>query len=188
MPLAKFAFGGMSKSTTSPSSLLAQRRGELAADVSCSDEGDLLASGSCAGRSTTRGCRRNRDPCARSRGPWTAGALRARAWSTRATLTHRARRRRSTPRASTPRRKYEGKVRDNYTTADGRRFIVVTDRISAFDRVLGTLPLQGPDPEPAWPPSGSSKTRDVAPNHMIGVPDPNVLEAARVHAARRSRW
>ncbi|MGH7298208.1 MAG: phosphoribosylaminoimidazolesuccinocarboxamide synthase, partial [Polyangiaceae bacterium] len=34
--------------------------------------------------------------------------------------------------------KYEGKVRDNYTTADGRRYIVVTDRISAFDRVLGT--------------------------------------------------
>ena len=28
-------------------------------------------------------------------------------------------------------RKYEGKVRDNYSTADGRRFIVVTDRISA---------------------------------------------------------
>ncbi len=40
-------------------------------------------------------------------------------------------------------RKYEGKVRDNYTTADGRRIIVVTDRISAFDRVLGTLPLKG---------------------------------------------
>jgi phosphoribosylaminoimidazole-succinocarboxamide synthase len=40
-------------------------------------------------------------------------------------------------------RKYEGKVRDNYTTDDGRRFIVVTDRISAFDRVLGTLPLKG---------------------------------------------
>ena len=39
--------------------------------------------------------------------------------------------------------KYEGKVRDNYTTADGRRIIVVTDRISAFDRVLGTLPLKG---------------------------------------------
>ena len=39
--------------------------------------------------------------------------------------------------------KYEGKVRENYTTADGRRYIVVTDRISAFDRVLGTLPLKG---------------------------------------------
>ncbi len=40
-------------------------------------------------------------------------------------------------------RKYEGKVRDNYTTADGRRYLVTTDRISAFDRVIGTLPLKG---------------------------------------------
>ena len=39
--------------------------------------------------------------------------------------------------------RYQGKVRDNYTTADGRRIIVVTDRISAFDRVLGTLPFKG---------------------------------------------
>ena len=36
-------------------------------------------------------------------------------------------------------RRYEGKVRDCYI-ADGKRCIVVTDRISAFDRVLGTLP------------------------------------------------
>ena len=39
-------------------------------------------------------------------------------------------------------KKYEGKVRDCYT-ADGKRYIVVTDRISAFDRVLGTLPYKG---------------------------------------------
>jgi phosphoribosylaminoimidazole-succinocarboxamide synthase len=46
--------------------------------------------------------------------------------------------------------KYEGKVRDNYSATssrahqrDGRRFIVVTDRISAFDRVLGTIPFKG---------------------------------------------
>jgi len=32
-------------------------------------------------------------------------------------------------------KKYEGKVRDNYSRGD-RRFIVVTDRISAFDCVL----------------------------------------------------
>ncbi len=71
--------------------------------------------------------------------------------------------------------KYEGKVRDNYTTADGRRFIVVTDRISAFDRVLGTLPFKGQvlNRLAAW---WFDKTRDVASNHVIGVPDPNVLE------------
>lgn len=72
--------------------------------------------------------------------------------------------------------KYEGKVRDNYSTKDGRRYIVVTDRISAFDRVLGTLPLKGQvlnQLAAFW----FEKTRDVAPNHMIGTPDPNVLLA-----------
>jgi phosphoribosylaminoimidazole-succinocarboxamide synthase len=71
--------------------------------------------------------------------------------------------------------KYEGKVRDNYTTKDGRRFIVVTDRISAFDRVLGTIPFKGQvlNRLAAW---WFEKTRDVAPNHLLRVPDPNVLE------------
>jgi phosphoribosylaminoimidazole-succinocarboxamide synthase len=73
-------------------------------------------------------------------------------------------------------RKYEGKVRDNYSTADGRRYIVVTDRISAFDRVLGTLPLKGQilnRMAAFW----FDATKDVAPNHMIELPDPNVLLA-----------
>ena len=39
-------------------------------------------------------------------------------------------------------RSYEGKVRDNYTK-DGQRILVVTDRISAFDVVLGTIPFKG---------------------------------------------
>jgi phosphoribosylaminoimidazole-succinocarboxamide synthase len=72
--------------------------------------------------------------------------------------------------------KYEGKVRDNYTTADGRRYIVVTDRISAFDRVIGTLPLKGQILNRLaafW----FERTRGIAPNHVISVPDPNVLEA-----------
>ena len=38
--------------------------------------------------------------------------------------------------------KYKGKVRDNYTKGD-RRVIVVTDRVSAFDVVLGTIPFKG---------------------------------------------
>ena len=78
--------------------------------------------------------------------------------------------------------KYEGKVRDNYTPtssraadADARRFIVVTDRISAFDRVLGTIPFKGQvlTRLAAW---WFERTRDVAPNHVIALPDPNVLE------------
>jgi phosphoribosylaminoimidazole-succinocarboxamide synthase len=73
-------------------------------------------------------------------------------------------------------KKYEGKVRDNYSAPDGKRYIVVTDRISAFDRVLGTLPLKGQvlNHIAAW---WFEKTRDVAPNHVISVPDPNVLVA-----------
>ncbi len=72
--------------------------------------------------------------------------------------------------------KYEGKVRDNYSTKDGRRIIVVTDRISAFDRVLGTLPFKGQvlNQLAAW---WLEETKDVAPNHIIDVPDPNVTIA-----------
>ncbi len=72
--------------------------------------------------------------------------------------------------------KYEGKVRDNYSPGDGRRIIVVTDRISAFDRVLGTLPLKGQllNHAAAW---WFETTRSVAKNHVLSVPDPNVLIA-----------
>ncbi len=71
--------------------------------------------------------------------------------------------------------KYGGKVRDNYSTTDGRRYIVTTDRISAFDRVLGTLPLKGQLLQYVsnfW----FDATADIAPNHIIKVPDPNVIE------------
>jgi len=72
-------------------------------------------------------------------------------------------------------KKYEGKVRDNYSS-NGRRFIIVTDRISAFDRVLGTLPLKGQllnHVAAYW----FEKTKGIAPNHVLEVPDPNVLVA-----------
>lgn len=70
--------------------------------------------------------------------------------------------------------RYEGKVRDNYSR-DGRRFIVVSDRISAFDRILGTIPFKGQvlNRLAAW---WFEKTKDVAKNHLVRVPDPNVLE------------
>jgi len=71
--------------------------------------------------------------------------------------------------------KYEGKVRDCYSS-DGKRTLVVTDRISAFDRVLGTLPLKGQLLNRAtsfW----MEATRDVAPNHLLSTPDPNVMVA-----------
>jgi phosphoribosylaminoimidazole-succinocarboxamide synthase len=70
---------------------------------------------------------------------------------------------------------YEGKVRDNYSL-DGRRIIVVTDRISAFDVVLGTIPFKGQvlnQMAAYW----FEETRQLAPNHVLSVPDPNVMVA-----------
>ncbi|AKF05528.1 phosphoribosylaminoimidazolesuccinocarboxamide synthase [Sandaracinus amylolyticus] len=69
--------------------------------------------------------------------------------------------------------KYEGKVRDNYLPGDGRRILVTTDRISAFDRVLGTLPFKGQvlNQLAAW---WFDQTKDVASNHVLSIPDPNV--------------
>ncbi|MDP7244771.1 MAG: phosphoribosylaminoimidazolesuccinocarboxamide synthase [Flavobacteriales bacterium] len=69
-------------------------------------------------------------------------------------------------------KKYEGKVRDNYSI-DGKRIIVVTDRISAFDRVLCTIPFKGQvlnQTSAFW----FDKTKDIVKNHVIEVPDPNV--------------
>jgi len=68
---------------------------------------------------------------------------------------------------------YFGKVRDCYVK-DGKRTIVVTDRISAFDRVLGTIPFKGQvlnQIAAFW----FERTREVAPNHVLAVPDPNVM-------------
>lgn len=68
-----------------------------------------------------------------------------------------------------------GKVRDSYVR-DGRRTIVVTDRISAFDVVLGTIPWKGQvlnQMAAHW----FALSRDVAPNHVLAVPDPNVTVA-----------
>jgi len=72
--------------------------------------------------------------------------------------------------------RYEGKVRDNYSTADGRRILVATDRISAFDRVLGTIPFKGQVLNQLalhW----FEETQGLAPNHVLAAPDPNVTVA-----------
>ncbi|HTM22753.1 MAG TPA: phosphoribosylaminoimidazolesuccinocarboxamide synthase, partial [Kofleriaceae bacterium] len=69
--------------------------------------------------------------------------------------------------------KYEGKVRDNYTRGD-RRIIMVTDRLSTFDVVVGTIPFKGQvlnQMARYW----FEETHDLAPNHMLEVPDPNVM-------------
>ncbi len=73
-------------------------------------------------------------------------------------------------------KRYEGKVRDNYSTPDGKRILVATDRISAFDVVLGTIPFKGQvlnQIAEYW----FAETKKLAPNHVISVPDPNVTIA-----------
>ena len=72
-------------------------------------------------------------------------------------------------------KKYEGKVRDNYTF-DGKRMIITTDRISAFDRVLCTIPFKGQvlnQTAAFW----FEKTKNIIENHIISIPDPNVMLA-----------
>jgi phosphoribosylaminoimidazole-succinocarboxamide synthase len=69
-------------------------------------------------------------------------------------------------------RRIEGKVRDSYV-ADGVRTIVVTDRVSCFDVVVGTLPLKGQvlnQMAAFW----FERTAPIAPNHLLSVPDPCV--------------
>ncbi len=71
--------------------------------------------------------------------------------------------------------KYEGKVRDNYSK-DGRRIIIVTDRLSAFDKVITLIPFKGQvlnQMAQFW----FENTSDIAANHVIEFPDPNVVVA-----------
>jgi phosphoribosylaminoimidazole-succinocarboxamide synthase len=65
-----------------------------------------------------------------------------------------------------------GKVRDWYPLNDGRRLMVTTDRLSAFDRILATVPYKGQvlNQLSNW---WMDQTLDIIPNHLVSVPDPN---------------
>ncbi len=72
-------------------------------------------------------------------------------------------------------KKYEGKVRDNYTK-DDKRFIIVTDRLSAFDRIITLIPFKGQvlnQIAKFW----FDETKDIMGNHVLEFPDPNVVMA-----------
>ena len=74
---------------------------------------------------------------------------------------------------------YAGKVRDNYDLPDGRRLIITTDRLSAFDRILTAVPLKGQvliQLARFW----FDATSDICPNHVIDYPDPNVVLCRRL--------
>lgn len=69
--------------------------------------------------------------------------------------------------------RYSGKVRENFTR-DGLRTIVVTDRVSAFDRVLGTIPFKGQvlnRMAEHW----FRATAALFPNHLREVCDPQAM-------------
>ena len=69
-----------------------------------------------------------------------------------------------------------GKVRESFALPDKRRLLVTTDRLSAFDRILPAVPFKGQvlnQLSAFW----FEQTRDIIPNHVLDVPDPNVMLA-----------
>jgi phosphoribosylaminoimidazole-succinocarboxamide synthase len=71
--------------------------------------------------------------------------------------------------------KQSGKVRDLYAV-NGQRVLITTDRVSAFDRVLGVIPFKGQvlNQLSSW---WFEQLQDVVANHVIATPDPNVTVA-----------
>ena len=80
---------------------------------------------------------------------------------------------------------YFGKVRDCYDlppdgeNPDGRRILVASDRISAFDRILAAIPFKGQvltQIARFW----FERTADIIANHVLSYPDPNVVIGKRL--------
>ncbi len=80
---------------------------------------------------------------------------------------------------------YFGKVRDCYDLPpdaahpDGRRILISSDRISAFDRILAAIPFKGQvlTQLARW---WFDRTADLCPNHVLDYPDPNVVVGKRL--------
>ena len=74
---------------------------------------------------------------------------------------------------------YRGKVRDNYDLPDGRRIIIASDRLSAFDIILAAIPLKGQvltQTARYW----FEATADICSNHVLEYPDPNIVIGRRL--------
>jgi phosphoribosylaminoimidazole-succinocarboxamide synthase len=74
---------------------------------------------------------------------------------------------------------YFGKVRDCYDLPDGRRILISSDRISAFDQILASIPYKGQvltQLARYW----FDRTADICPNHVLEYPDPNVVIGQRL--------
>jgi phosphoribosylaminoimidazole-succinocarboxamide synthase len=75
--------------------------------------------------------------------------------------------------------KRSGKVREIYEHND-LLILITTDRLSAFDRILGLVPFKGQilnQLSAFW----FEQTRDILNNHFLESPDPNVTVARRCH-------
>ncbi|MBI4093407.1 phosphoribosylaminoimidazolesuccinocarboxamide synthase [Candidatus Kaiserbacteria bacterium] len=69
-------------------------------------------------------------------------------------------------------KRYKGKVRDVYEQEDTLT-LITTDRMTGFDRLLAHVPHKGQvlNQISAW---WFEQTKDIIPNHVLAVPDPNV--------------
>ncbi|MDZ7705937.1 MAG: phosphoribosylaminoimidazolesuccinocarboxamide synthase [Trueperaceae bacterium] len=80
------------------------------------------------------------------------------------------------PELGTP---FKGKVRDLYRVTRHKRHklvLITTDRLSAFDRVLGLVPYKGQilnELSAFW----FRHCEDIVGNHLIATPDPNITVA-----------
>ena len=68
---------------------------------------------------------------------------------------------------------HSGKVRESFVFENGKRAIVVSDRISSFDFILGTVPYKGQvlNQIAAW---WFKQLDGVVPHHLVNTPDPNI--------------
>tara|TARA_B100000686_G_scaffold126069_1_gene133458 strand:+ start:2034 stop:3020 length:987 start_codon:yes stop_codon:yes gene_type:complete len=73
--------------------------------------------------------------------------------------------------------KKTGKVRDQYDLGE-KIALITTDRQSAFDRVLASIPFKGQvlNLTSAW---WFDQTEEIIKNHVITIPDPNVTLAKK---------
>ena len=80
---------------------------------------------------------------------------------------------------------YYGKVRDCYDLPpdaehpEGRRILIASDRVSAFDRILAAIPFKGQvltGVARFW----FERTSDIIANHVLEYPDPNVVIGKRL--------
>ncbi len=74
-------------------------------------------------------------------------------------------------------KKYRGKVRDMYNIGD-KLILITTDRQSAFDRILAAIPFKGQvlNLTSVW---WFEKTKHIVKNHVIKLPDENVIVAEK---------